>query len=95
MLGLRLSATAIAASVAFAGLALTVPAASAKIIHYPSGNVQFVPDGPAYSLYEHQNDSGFPNTEDHSTECRNGYRWQRHNHDWEKTEAEDSIPLRC
>ena len=92
MLRFRLSAAAIAASVALAGLALTVPATSAKIIHQPSGNVQFDPRGPAHSLYEEQNELVFPNTEDHSTECVNGFRWQRHNHDWTKTEAEELDP---
>jgi hypothetical protein len=95
MLGLRISATAVAASVALAGLAFTAPVASAKILRHPSGNAQFVPYGSAYSLYEQQNESVFPNTEDHSAECINGYRWQRHNHDWYKTEAQDSMPLPC
>jgi hypothetical protein len=97
MLGLRLSATALAASVALAGLVLSAPA-SAKSHHHHHRHHQVQVDlyGDAYSSYDEDygNDT-FPNTVDHSAECINGFRWQRHNHDWYKTEAQDSMPLRC
>jgi len=95
MLGLRLSATALAASVALAGLAQSAPAfAKSHHHHHRHHQVQVELYGDAYSSYG-DNESVFPNTEDHSAECINGYRWQRHTHDWYKTEAEDSIPLPC
>jgi hypothetical protein len=97
MLGLRLSATAMAASFALAGLAFSAPA-SAKSVHHHHRHHQVQVDlyGDVYSSYDddYGNDT-FPNTVDHSTECINGYRWQRHNHDWYKTEAQDTLPLPC
>ena len=97
MLGLRLSATAIVASFALAGLVLAAPA-SAKSLHHHHrhhhGQVIEQYDD-AYSSYDESNEAVFPNTEDYSAECINGFRWQRHNHDWFKTEAQDSMPLPC
>jgi hypothetical protein len=98
MLGLRLSATAMAASLALAGLALSAPAAFAKDTHHRHHHrhhqVQVELYDDSYSSYP-GNEAVFPNTEDYSTECINGFRWQRHNHDWYKTEAQDSLPLPC
>lgn len=95
MLAVRLSAVAMAASFALAGMVLSAPA-SAKSHHHHHRHHQVQVDlyGDAYSSYE-GNEAVFPNTEDYSAECINGYRWQRHNNDWYKTEAQDSIPLPC
>ena len=95
MLGLRLSATAMAASFALAGVMLSAPAfaKSQPHHHHRHHQVQVELYDNTYSSYG--NEAVFPNTEDHSTECINGYRWQRHNHDWYKTEAQDSMPLPC
>ena len=97
MLGLRLSVTAVAASFALAGLVLSAPASAKSLHHHHHRHHQVQVDlyGDAYSSYDEGNEAVFPNTEDYSAECINGYRWQRHNHDWYKTEAQDSLPLPC
>ena len=98
MLGLRLSAAALAASFAVAGLVFSAPASAHSSHHHHRhhhGQVIIEQYGDAYSSYGEDNEAVFPNTEDYSTECINGYRWQRHNHDWYKTEAQDSLPLPC
>lgn len=97
MLGLRLSAAAMAASIALASLALSTPASAKRQHNHPNRHQQVEADlyGDTYSSYGAGNEAVFPNTEDHSAECINGYRWQRHNNDWYKTEAQDSLPLAC
>ena len=47
------------------------------------------------AYYGEVNEAAFPNTEDRSAECINGFRWQRHNHDWFKTTGQDTMPLPC
>ena len=96
MPALRFSAAAALASLAAAGLMLSTASAFAAGHHHHRHHVRS--DVIIYSdagAYYEGNEAVFPNTEDHSSECVNGYRWQRHNHDWYKTEAQDSVPLRC
>jgi hypothetical protein len=98
MLGLRLSATTLAISFAVASLTFSAPAfakSNHHHHHHRHHGAQVELYGDVYSSYGEDNEAVFPNTEDYSAECINGYRWQRHNHDWYKTEAQDSLPLPC
>jgi hypothetical protein len=97
MPGIRFSPSAKIASLAVAGVMLSSVSAFAAQHHHPRhhahSGVTIYSDSDAY--YDEGNEAVFPNTEDHSTECINGYRWQRHNHDWFKTTAQDEMPLPC
>lgn len=98
MSGLRSAASAATASIAVLAFSFSgTPTFAAHSHHYhrhahAAVGVTAYTDSDAY--YE-QNEAAFPNIEDHSTECINGYRWQRHNHDWFKTTAQDTMPLPC
>jgi len=76
--------------------ALCAPAAAASERHhhrahhvYPSAQ-SYYPGGNGY-----YDGAAFPNTEDRSAVCINGYRYIRHNYDWFRTTAQDEVPVRC
>lgn len=98
MLGFRLSTAGKVATITLAGLMLSAAPSAAKSTqqhyrHHSQSYEQNYTDSRAY--FGGGNEAVFPNTEDHSAECINGYRWIRHNHDWAKTTAQDTMPLRC
>ncbi len=98
MPGFRFSPSARIASLAIAGVMLsTIPSLASEHHrhhrHHAHSSVTIYSDTGAY--YRNDYEAVFPNTEDHSTECINGFRWQRHTGDWFKTTAQDSIPLPC
>ena len=97
MSGFRSAATATITLIAVASFALPVTptlAAHSHHRHHAHAAVGVTAYSASDAYYE-QNEAVFPNTEDHSAECINGYRWQRHNHDWYKTTAQDTMPLPC
>jgi hypothetical protein len=92
----RLTAATVAASLALAGALMSAPASAEDGYHQRQRQSRvYTPYNDYYSSYPRGNEAVYPNTEDHSAECINGYRWQRHNHDWTKTTGQDTIPLRC
>ena len=86
----RFRTTTRLAWIAVAGLILSAPVSLAASpqhhqSQYPYSNAQsyFDDDDDGYV----GNQAAFPNTEDNSTKCVNGYRYIRHNYDWFKTTA--------
>ena len=87
------------AGIAVAGLIVSAPVSLAAS---PQHHQNQYPYSKAQSYYSDDDDgygvgnqAAFPNTEDNSTKCVNGYRYIRHNYDWLKTTAETSLPVRC
>jgi len=102
MSGFRSAASAAIASIAVLAFAFSgTPTFAAHVYHshhhrvHTGVGVAVHPYDGSDAYYDEGNEAAFPNTEDHSAECINGYRWQRHNHDWFKTTAEDTMPLPC
>ena len=94
MLGFRFSS---ASRIACAALAVTILSAPASFAASVQHNPQ-VREVPRVTVYPHaraQYDSGFPNTVDRSNECIGGYRWMRHQYNWDHTAAQDEVPLPC
>ena len=87
------AAIASIAVVAFAFSGTPTFAAHSNHFHHHAHTVGVAAYTDAY--YDEGNEAAFPNTEDHSAECINHFRWQRHNHDWFKTTSEDTMPLPC
>jgi hypothetical protein len=93
MSGFRSAAPAAIASIALVAFVFSgTPTFAAHSHHHHAGATAYT-DSDAY--YDEVNEAAFPNTEDHSAECINHFRWQRHNHDWFKTTSEDTMPLPC
>jgi hypothetical protein len=92
VLGFHVSSHSKAACAALAALMLSAPVSLAAGSHH---RTSVVPYGSVHASSWAQYEAAFPNTIDRSNECIGGYRYMRHTFDWNRTAAQDEVPLPC